>query len=494
MIPVIVISSLVIVKKKQASNELLKQLEAMGRDNISQIAQDIWDRCNDTADLIKETNKAVSPANGKYPEKEYASDARYLKLRNGIGKTKVGKAGYVYVLGGKGDHAGRYVISKNGERDGEKIWEAKDADGRLFIQSIVNKGLALRDQTVDFERYPWMNKGENTARMKIAAISYYEPWDWVIGVGVYEDDLFSACNTAESTLMSLLIVSLIGGAVIAVVTIIVAFVLSGKISGPLGRMINTLKDTAEQVDRASGQVSEASQSLAQGASEQAATIEESSSNMEVLAAVTAKSAASARSTYDLASRSSQLMDKTAENANEMNNSMRQIKEASGHTSKIIKTIDEIAFQTNLLALNAAVEAARAGEAGKGFAVVAEEVRNLAMRSAEAAKNTSSLIEETLTRVDNGVNVLDNLKSSLDQVAGSSGKMLSFVVEIAEATDNQAKGLDAINSTISTLSQVTQNNAANAEEGAAAAEELASQAHCVSASVNELSALLYGRVK
>jgi methyl-accepting chemotaxis protein len=178
----------------------------------------------------------------------------------------------------------------------------------------------------------------------------------------------------------------------------------------------------------------------------------------------------------------------------MDAAMKEIKAASDQTSKIIKTIDEIAFQTNLLALNAAVEAARAGEAGKGFAVVAEEVRNLAKRAADAAKTTGSLIEENVNRVTGGVQLVVTLKGALVEVETSSGKVAGLAANVAAASDEQSRGIDQINTAVTQMSQVTQQNAGNAEESASAAEELSAQAESLMESVRDLLTLVHGSTK
>jgi methyl-accepting chemotaxis protein len=172
--------------------------------------------------------------------------------------------------------------------------------------------------------------------------------------------------------------------------------------------------------------------------------------------------------------------------------MDDISKASEETSKIIKTIDEIAFQTNLLALNAAVEAARAGEAGAGFAVVADEVRNLAMRAADAAKDTAQLIEGTVKKVKDGTELVGRTNEAFSKVAESSSKVGELVSEIAAASNEQAQGIDQVNTAVTEMDKVTQANAANAEESASASEEMSAQAEHMKAMVGELVVMVGGR--
>jgi methyl-accepting chemotaxis protein len=231
---------------------------------------------------------------------------------------------------------------------------------------------------------------------------------------------------------------------------------------------------AEQVASASVQVSTGGQSLSQGASEQASSLEEVSSNLQEMSSMTKQNAINAREAKGVADQARYSADKGAESMNLMSLAINKIKTSSDSTAKIVKTIDEIAFQTNLLALNAAVEAARAGDAGKGFAVVAEEVRNLAMRSAEAAKNTANLIEEAVKNSENGVNINAEVLKNFQEITERTNKVSQVVAEIAAASDQQDQGIGQINKAVEQMNQVTQQNAANAEESASAAEEMSSQ--------------------
>jgi len=232
---------------------------------------------------------------------------------------------------------------------------------------------------------------------------------------------------------------------------------------------------AEQVAGAAQQIGTGSQSLAQGTSEQASSLEEVSSSMQEMNAMTRQNAANAKEARGIAEATKDSAERGVDSMRRLSSAMDLIKTSSDDTAKIIKTIDEIAFQTNLLALNAAVEAARAGEAGKGFAVVAEEVRNLAMRSAEAAKNTANMIEGSVKNAENGVAINQEVLKNLEEINQNTKRVTEVMAEIAAASDQQSQGIGQVNTAMEQMNQLTQSNAANSEESTSAAEELSAQA-------------------
>ncbi|MDD2707833.1 MAG: methyl-accepting chemotaxis protein [Verrucomicrobiae bacterium] len=304
-----------------------------------------------------------------------------------------------------------------------------------------------------------------------------------------------------------------------IIAVIFALVLSRGIADPVKRVARALASGAENATTTAEQVSNASQQLAGGAAEQAASLEETSASLEQMASMTKKNAENAQFAKDQATQArtvadtgtvemkelNEVMESIKVSMSEMNNAMNAIKTSSGDISKIIKTIDEIAFQTNILALNAAVEAARAGEAGMGFAVVADEVRGLAQRSAQAAKETAEKIEDSIRNSEHGVRSSEkvghdllaavqkatDVDHRLKEIVSRVHRVDELVAEIAVASQEQSQGITQIDNAVNQMDRVTQSNAANAEQTASASEELKVQAAALKNSVRELVALAEG---
>lgn len=266
--------------------------------------------------------------------------------------------------------------------------------------------------------------------------------------------------------------------------------MTGTYSGDFEKMKNLINTTIEnleknlsqvslsasQVNSATNQINSSNQSIAQGASEQASSIQEISSSLQEMSSMTQQNTMNAKEARGLSEKANQTANDGLKSMRELSEVIERIKTSSDETAKIVKTIDDIAFQTNLLALNAAVEAARAGEAGKGFAVVAEEVRNLAMRSAEAAKNTTHLIEGSVRNAEDGVAVNKEVVIKLEGINEQVRKVNEVINEIAAASEQQAQGIGQVNTAVEQLNQVTQQNAASSEESASATSQLLNQAN------------------
>ncbi|MGB9697821.1 MAG: cache domain-containing protein [Thermodesulfobacteriota bacterium] len=281
------------------------------------------------------------------------------------------------------------------EMEGQSLSDYKDPNGKKLFVAFVE---VCKKSGEGFVDYMWPKPGATKPDPKISYVKLLPEWGWIIGSGIYIDDVEKEINQILYVIIGTVIAVTIGG-------LFLAYLVARFISRSINRVAQGLTEGAEQVASASGQVSSASQILAEGASEQAAGIQETSSSIEEMSSMTRKNAENANQANILVMETSRAVEEANQSMKELTQSMSEISSASEETGKIIKTIDEIAFQTNLLALNAAVEAARAGEAGAGFAVVADEVRNLAMRAAEAAKNTANLIEGTVKKVRNGSEIL-----------------------------------------------------------------------------------------
>ncbi len=379
-----------------------------------------------------------------------------------ISHVKLGQSGYLYMM----DDAG-VVLAHPDEKNilntnladwdfGKSILEKKN--GKI---DYVWEGVDKIAHFVTDERSGWVLAGTVESAEFLAPVKKIRAYSAVLGLG------------------AMIIITLI------------TWLVTGNVYKVVYRVASGLKDAGIQMLDASRQVSSSSQSLAQGASEQAAAMEETSSSLEEMSSMTKQNADNSNQANFLMEETGRQVSKGQEAMQRLNQAIVEIKRSSDETSKIIKTIDEIAFQTNLLALNAAVEAARAGDAGKGFAVVAEEVRNLAQRSAEAAKNTSALIEESIGNSEKGVSVANEAARSLEEITASAKKAGELVAEIAAASQEQSSGIDQMTLAMSEVDQSTQQNAANAEESASAAEELNAQSEALRGMVNELLGVIGG---
>jgi methyl-accepting chemotaxis protein len=377
--------------------------------------------------------------------------------------------------------------------DGRKKAEIASPEIAGLLAQIEEPHKKLHNSTVELERI--IQKGNSHAEAlkfyQSKTEQYLEQVRKLLGETrtKLKNQVASFQNEAKSDAANVKFISATGMIIGTLSALAIGIFMTLSITGPIRRIIEGLNDCVQEVASASGQVSSAAQSLAEGSSEQAASIEETSASLEEMSSMTQQNADNAQQANGLMGEAKQVVGTANESMGQLTQSMAEITKASEETSKIIKTIDEIAFQTNLLALNAAVEAARAGEAGAGFAVVADEVRNLAMRAADAAKNTANLIEGTVKKVKDGSILVGRTNEAFKQVASSSTKAADLVAEISAASSEQAQGIGQINTAVTELDKVTQQNAANAEESASAAEEMSAQAETMKGMVDELVAIV-----
>ncbi len=399
--------------------------------------------------------------------------------------------------------------------NGKSLSGVKDPKGKRLFVEFVN---VCNKKGEGFVDYYWPKYGSDEPQPKLSFVKLFKQWNWVIGTGMYIDDvnvivetrekelaqrmeavagmLQEKVETAEKEIRSNVRQSSVTGGlfflvILGVVVVVSIFFIKKQITSPINNIIEGLNDGADHVAHTSAQVSSSSHQLADGASNQAASIEETSSSLEEMASMTSQNAKNAGQADQLMKETNQIVDRANDSMDNLTISMDEITKASEETSKIVKTIDEIAFQTNLLALNAAVEAARAGEAGAGFAVVADEVRNLSMRAAEAAKSTGELIDSTVEKVNAGTVILTRTNQDFDQVSESSKKVGALVGEISSASNEQAEGINQVNKAIAEMDSVVQQNLSNVEESASAAEKMNTQSEEMKASVSDLINLVGG---
>ncbi len=377
----------------------------------------------------------------------------------------------------------------------EKIGEAAHTNEKKQLFEELRIGLAGYGKAMD-KMTGQINSGMAEAASGvlqtdglIAARQLNDAIKKFFDAGVAEAKKTAEGNASLATISSSISIALTLLNVIAAA--LLGILLNTAITRPIIGILTGLRGASEQVSSASSQISSSSQQLAEGASEQASSLEETSASLEEISSMTKQNADNVNQARAMMTEAKGVVEKANHQMTKLTEAIGQITQSSEETAKIVKTIDEIAFQTNLLALNAAVEAARAGEAGAGFAVVADEVRNLALRAAEAAKDTSSLIEKTIKAVRNGNEITIATQSAFRANAEISGKIGQLVDEIATASEEQAHGISQVSTAVAEMDRVTQQTAASAEESASAAEELNAQALQMRGYVGELAAVVGG---
>ena len=367
--------------------------------------------------------------------------------------------------------------------EGKDLSNTKDPQGIYIFQEMIK---VCKESGAGRVAYMWPKSGgQNTEPApKFNYVKLYEPWGWIVGTGIYVDDVEEALHRMAWILFG------VAGLACALAAFL-TFAVVRSISRPVQEIAAGLASASDQVQAGSAQVSQASQALAHDASAQAAALEQTSASSQEISSMARRNAENSEGSSRHMSKTSQAVAHANQRIAEMTGSMSQIEASSDKISKIIKVIDEIAFQTNILALNAAVEAARAGEAGMGFAVVADEVRNLAQRSAQAAQDTAALIEDSIHRTKDGAAKLEQVAQSIGEITESSKAVGILVDEVHMGSQEQAQGIDQIAKALTQMEQLTQRAAAGAEESAAASEELNAQSVAMKESVRRLGILITG---
>lgn len=381
--------------------------------------------------------------------------------------------GYIAIV----SHAANYIVHPKSERLGQPLIQ-HDPWVEPFLPSLAE---GRRFFTESFSR----TLGTNTYRVAEPIVLGQSGTPWAVIMTLREHDMLAGARATRNRLLVMAAVALV------LVCLAVAWLAHG-IARPIRRIADGLRSQSQHLDVAAAQVSAASQALAAGSSEQAASLEETSASLEEMSSMTRRNADDARETNRIMTEEAITnFQEMAARTEQMQAAIEASVAASKETAKIIKTIDEIAFQTNILALNAAVEAARAGEAGAGFAVVAEEVRNLAQRSARAARETAEMIEGSNARIVEASRLNSQVVEALERNTEIGRRVSTAVSAIATASKEQAEGIAQVNVAVSQMDRVTQSNAASAEETAGAAQELNAHSISLKAAVGELVGLVLG---
>ena len=369
------------------------------------------------------------------------------------------------------------------ELDGKPVGDNKDPNGKALFMAMID---VCKKDGAGFVDYYWPKPGEPKPVPKISYVKLFPEWQWIIGSGIYIDDVEKEIARIRILVGSIILVITLG-------VLLLSYFMARSITRPIYRVVEGLNETAGQVTSAARDVAHTSQSLAENAVQQAASIEETSASLEEMASMSKEAST-------LTTGAEQLMNENIEKSGqslkalvELTRNMSQIEADSDRISQIIKNIDAIAFQTNLLALNAAVEAARAGEAGAGFAVVADEVRNLAMRATEAAKSTQQLLHGTIQRVSQAALSIKEMNGAFEGIVESATVMGEKTASITLVSKEQANGIEQINKAVNEIDSATQNVAEGAQSSAVASEALSEEVVKMKEFVDGLVGILGGKM-
>ncbi len=424
-------------------------------------------------------------------------------LKQKIKAITIGETGYIYVVNAApGKTQGNVLVHP--AKEGDNLLDMKSADGRTFIKEML-------DAKEGSLTYDWAEKDGASPREKMVEFHTFKPWNWLIVGGTYTEEITREAAQLRNRYALLGLVALVLFAV--VLFLLVRAVVSRPLAraeeaaeriaagdldvhldihnkdeiGLVLRSLNNISDNlsgvvgqvrrgAEQITTASSEIAQGNLDLSQRTEEQASSLEETAASMEQLSSAVTQNAENASQANQMALAASGIASKGGEVVAQVVETMGSITDSSRKIADIISVIDGIAFQTNILALNAAVEAARAGEQGRGFAVVASEVRNLAQRSATAAKEIKALIDDSVAKVETGSKQVEKAGTTMQEVVDSVRRVTDIMAEISHASEEQRAGIGQVHEAITQMDQVTQQNAALVEEAAAAAQALQDQAH------------------
>ncbi|TFW23266.1 methyl-accepting chemotaxis protein [Duganella callida] len=426
-------------------------------------------------------------------------------LKQKIKAIRIGETGYIYVLNAApGKTLGNALVHPT--REGDNLADIKSSDGRSFVREML-------DAKEGGMTYDWVEQEGAAPREKMVEFHTFKPWNWLIVGGTYTEEITREAAQLRNryAVLGLVALAVFALALFLLVRALVSRPLAraeeaaeriasgdldvhlqidnedeigqvlrslNNISGNLSGVVGQVRGGAEQITTASSEIAQGNLDLSQRTEEQASSLEETAASMEQLSGAVNQNAENAAQANQMAVAASGIAAKGGQVVAQVVETMGSITESSRKIADIISVIDGIAFQTNILALNAAVEAARAGEQGRGFAVVASEVRNLAQRSATAAKEIKALIDDSVAKVDTGSKQVEEAGATMQEVVESVRRVTDIMAEISHASEEQRAGIGQVHAAITQMDQVTQQNAALVEEAAAAAAALQDQAHAL----------------
>jgi methyl-accepting chemotaxis protein len=431
-----------------------------------------------------DTRHVVETAWGivQYYGEQAASGAMPLAQAQSLAKetlrsTRFEKTNYVFISDA---HPFMIMHPTNPALEGKNLSDYQDPHGfRLFVEMAR----VSRETGQGIVRYMWPKPGEQAPVPKISYVKLYPPWGWIVGAGMYVDDVQADVRRSRNFIFLITVLDL-------AISLVLCYFVTRSIVVPIRRATFDLNQVADETSNAANQVSSASQEIASRTSQQAASVGQTSASLEQLEQHCQRSTSTTQHIRELVTEVRGAVGEGDRQMLEMTTVMQQIHAASRDVSKIMRSIEEIAFQTNILALNAAVEAARAGEAGAGFSVVADEVRNLAQRASQAAHDTDQLIARSLSSSEQGTLHSAKLTSAFAAIGAKILEVNAALTEITESVEAQTEGISQISIAVSELNKVTQSQAASAEETASTAEQL----HAQSFSVRALSNTLHDAVE
>ena len=378
-------------------------------------------------------------------------------------------------------HPSMVMHAAKPEMEGQDLSGYHDPDGVAVFLEMTR---VCRTRGEGVVRYRWSKPGNPEPSPKVSYVKLYPAWGWIVGAGVYADDIEAALHRSYAFVLSITAAELLA-------SLLLAYGMARGLSTPLRRATASLNQFSEQSTQAVTNVSNASQTIASAMTRQADSLQQTSASLNEMTSQTQKSLAAAQKIEDLVNHVNRAVAEGDERVKEMGAAIQHITASTQQVRNIVGTIDEIAFQTNILAINAAVEAARAREAGAGFGVVADEVRNLAQRASEAAKQTAELTANSLSSAEQGSAIGLKVAESFSRIVGQIQDVRTGLSQITDSFRAGSDEISQINSAVAQISHLIQSQAATSEETARAAEELHAQTVSVRDVTAELTEMVEG---